>query len=202
MNRGLYMGETDLLTFPTDAGVVIMDSSGQFVVPSPNFEVSIAAGGCGGSPSNGGPAGGYVYKRFTGALVGSVATVVIGAAGVGNGAANSPVATNGGLSLFTLEGFTSLSAGAGNVSANTGGTATGGDINIAGQVGSPPFLAAGTDTNGNIGGSGPLGFGGQRSGAVATGAGAGGSGGAVTGGVSVAGGNGTSGRAIIRWEKT
>lgn len=202
MNRGLYMGVTDLATFATDAGVLIVTSSGQFIVPSSNFEVEIVAGGSGGSPLNGGPAGGYVYKRFTGAVVGTVATLVIGAAGVGNGASNSPIATNGGLSSFTLEGFTALSVGAGDVAANTGGTATGGDINIAGQVGSPPFLAAGTDTNGNIGGSGPLGFGGQRSGAVATGAGAGGSGGAVTGGVSVAGGNGTSGRAIIRWEKT
>lgn len=205
MNQGMYPGFTDVTQAPVPGNVLIVDLSGPWTVPVPDFEVEICGGGAGGNVTPGGPSGGYVRKRFSGVLVGTVATIILGTNGTGRGASagGGAAPTNGGQSVFILPGYTTLVAGGGDVATNTGGIATGGDINLVGQNGSPAFLAAGgSDTTGNIGGSNPMGIGGMGASRDGTGAGSGGSGPAQTGATFLAGGNGRAGRAIIRWETT
>lgn len=115
-------------------------ASQSWTVPVQDFEIEMCGGGQNGRSSgdHGGACGAYARKRFTGATVGSVASITIGAAGA---ATSSGTRNNGGASSFTLTGFTAVTCGGGT---DTGATATGGDLNIDGVRGSPGYVAGST----------------------------------------------------------
>lgn len=106
--------------------MLVVTASQSWVVPASTFEVEGCGGGQAGTGNGrGGGCGGYVKKVFTGAVVGSTATIVIGAAG-------STAGQVGGNSTFALSGFTTLTAEGGSTG---NAAATGGDLNIPGVPG-------------------------------------------------------------------
>lgn len=113
-----------------------------------------------GSGGNGGGGAGYCRRTYTAAEIGATAAVVIGAAGAG--AAAGAVGNNGGNSTFTPTGpgatLTASGGGGGaagvaNAAANAtpitnnAGSASGGEVNIVGSMGSSGWVIA----NGVIG---------------------------------------------------
>jgi hypothetical protein len=142
----------------------VFTSSGSFTVPSSGkFKVTIIGGGgsagtregSGTQGSGGGAGGGTVIKWFTGATPGATATVTVGAGGLGIVATSSTNGNPGGNSTFVLSGFTTLAANGGSAGTGTavdsqsvaGGTATGGDLNIAGGRGCQSIETSGSERN-------------------------------------------------------
>ena len=174
-------------------------------VPIPSSTALSGAGGGGGA---------YCRKNITAAAIGASKTVVIGASGSGGTAGTD--GSSGGDTTFGA--ILTAHGGAGGVSpavgtgyeclGGNGGSATGGDINIAGQPGMASLsLSSGSLTSfGGAGASGIYGSGGNAvsatspgNGNAGLGYGAGGSGGATVGssGTSKNGGAGSSGAIII-----
>lgn len=174
-----------------------------------------------GAAGTGGAGGAYAMRGYTAAQIGASAAVVIGAGGVAGTAGNNP-GNAGGTSSFTPAGAgTVLSctggvAGSGTAASATigttgaqpaGGVASGGQINIDGQVGTNGWwLAAGTFCSPGNGGSSHLGLGGLSfpfasasalNGAAGSGYGAGGCGAGATITADRAGGAGTNGVCIV-----
>lgn len=151
MNNGLFPGMTDKTEtiVGSRVGFEVVTVSGTWAPKSSSFEIEFTGGGqAGRAGGGGGAAAGYVYKRVVDFPVGQVATVVFGVAGFLDNQA-------GGDSTVNLPGYPIMTATGGN---GEGGIATGGDFNLAGQVG-------GTTVGSNIqgggtGGSTPIGFGG------------------------------------------
>lgn len=143
-----------------------------FTVPAPNFIINLwgAGGGGGGSQSTGGAggagAGGYTTLQVTGATLGDIITINLGAVGAG-GSSEGTNGGNGTVSTITgpsinLVANAGLGAGAafatgGSGRGNSGGTSTGGDLNLNGGTGQDGYV------NGTlyVGGSGGAGFGGS-----------------------------------------
>jgi hypothetical protein len=172
-------------------------------------EVLGGGGGSGGLSSSdtaigGGGAGGYGKKFLLASSLGSSETVTIGAAGTG-GTTGANNGTKGGTSSFGTH--VSCTGGdpsnANSSSGGSGGTSTGGDINISGRnggnaltiSGSPQFSGFGADSQYGIGGISINQ--GEGNGNAATGYGAGGGGPAESGTVDRAGANGTAGLVIV-----
>ncbi len=148
--------------------------------PSASFSYSVGSGGAGGVPNGNGSGGG----NTTFSDGGSVNISAEGGAG--------------GEGMIAGTGFDQALGGSGQ-------TASGGDININGQVGSTGIITNGVLSNGGDGGSSPFGFGGRMRGANSNGSngqgfGAGGGGAlTITNATSRTGGAGSGGRIEI-WE--
>lgn len=179
-------------------------------------EVQGAGGGGGGSGNTaerlgaGGAGGGYAKKKILAAALSSTETVTIGAAG----AAGTTTGDGGSGGASSFGAHATGNGGAGGVAGSTstaidgpsGGTGTGGDINISGQDG----FAGGTIAASGVGSGYRSGFGGSSiyghgaprgsgsndAGKAGAGYGAGGSGGSRNT-VSSAGGAGTAGLVIV-----
>jgi len=140
----------------------VFTSSGSFTVPSSGkFKVTIVGGGGSGGTrgdghaAGGGAGGGSVVKWFTGATPSATATVTVGSGGLGIVSIGSTNGNAGGNSTFVLSGFTTLTANGGSAGIGTtpdgasvaGGTATGGDLNVAGGRGCPAVEVSGSARN-------------------------------------------------------
>lgn len=171
--------------------------------------LEMCGGGAGGAGADtddthgwgkGGAAGGYLKKIFLSSQLASSTTIVIGAGGTGGTRSGSP--TTGGVGGTTIFGFSATTTGgsATNLTEeypNAGGTATGGNINIAGGISGYGMLNN-NEVRITQGASSPLGQGGyvQNSASVnATGYCSGGAGSSESDGVD--GGAGTQGVIII-----
>ena len=133
------------------ASVQVFTSSGTWTRPSGITKVIMEVQGAGGGGSKGGgtsdrcisgAAGGYA-KKFLDVSSISTSTITVGAAGSG-GASTGDSGTVGGNSSWadgtnTITGAASATAASATDTKQVvvGGTATGGDINIPGQVGGP-----------------------------------------------------------------
>lgn len=129
----------------------VITSSGNFTAPSATqsttqFKVTIIGGGASGGLSNsgfvaGGGAGATAVKYATGLTASSTYAVVIGAAGATISAAYGNGNNGGDSSIVLPSGTVTAHGGTGGQRDSsvtgfaTGGTATGGDINISGQYG-------------------------------------------------------------------
>lgn len=187
--------------------------------PSAKFKVTIIGGGGqgGGTPATaghiggGGGSGGLVAVYLTFVAGQTTMTYTVGAAG--SGAGTNTVGTAGGSSsiVYNSTTYTAGGGGGGGVSgspaAGTGGTATGGTLNIVGFAGAAGGVSAATAAKFGNGGSTPLGYGQGgilpntvTSSSTGTGYGAGGSG-AYNGATATAtaGGAGTAGVVIIEY---
>ena len=146
-------------------------SSGTWTKPSGITKVIVEVQGAGGSGSNSGAAtttinngasGGYVKKLVDVSSITS-ATITVGS----GGAASSLTSGNAGGSSIWADGTNTLTAGGGGGGLNTsyyggvGGTATGGDLNIAGQNGGAYARRSG--------GNSQFGYGGIYGGSAASG---------------------------------
>lgn len=167
-----------------------------FTVPQGITKVQVevcGAGAAGGDAASnpsagpGGGAGGYAMKNIDVTGTSSI-QVFIGTGGSSGGAAGT-------WSTFGTNGFY-LVGNPGNGA--TGGTATGGDLNIAGQGGSPIL----SSSLAGVGGSSMFGFGGMWASNSAGSNGTGycsGGGGAQDAGTSKSGGSGAPGIIVVRW---
>jgi len=158
---------TQTPVFPTSASasVAVFTSSGTWTKPDnllyAIIEVQGGGGGGGGTinpgsdeagTGTGGGGGGYARKLLLAAALGSTETVTVGAA-VSGGNGSASTATDGNASTFAVASGTDIvgnggqggrqatGTGAGvNVEiGSTGGSATGGDINITGSATGPGF---------------------------------------------------------------
>lgn len=215
--------------FPFDAlvggilsNIRIYTSSSTWTKPSDlSFiivEVIGAGGGGGGAASStasnnalgkGGGAGGYSWKKIVAASLGSSEDYVVGAAGTAGSAGNNAGGTGGDSSFGTTPILTGNGGVGGTGGANgnavafalsaVGGAATGGDVNIPGNIAPWAFRASGSDAITGAGANSLLGAGGAArvnsgTGNTATGYGAGGGGaGSFNGAGTAAGGAGTQG---------
>ena len=142
-------GTTWASTAPAGGGfsnMVVFTSSGTWPIPAgvTKAKVTVVAGGGGGSAGNGteggngGCAGGAAIKIYS--LVGSTASITVGAAGSG-GTSLGAVGGNGGTSSFVNNGVSCTAsgggggAGPGTLPSANGGIGTGGDINFQGGWG-------------------------------------------------------------------
>jgi len=173
-----------------------------------------AATGANNAVGGGGGAGGYARLKASAATIGASQTVTINTGGAG-GTAGANNGSNGGSvtfgALITCNGGTGGTGGAaGNpsyVAGGAGGTATGGDVNIAGGRGSYGFGVGTSNVNslGGLGGNSMLGFASTAGGSATSGTGvsagnygAGGSGGySSVSSAAAAGGNGSNGIVIV-----
>lgn len=202
--------------------VVTFTSNGTYTKPN-NLLFAIVevqgpgggAGSMGGVASNmawsdGAGGGGYSIKTYNASDLSSTESV-----GVGTGGARGASAGNKGSDGAFASTFKSIVAGPGSGSfqfspgtaaasgnGTTGGTASGGDINIPGQPGLPGIRLSGTAGHSGIGGASVLGFSGRvvnanSGGNSGTGYGSGGSGGANFTSGDILGANGMSGIVII-----
>ena len=181
-----------VVTF-TSSGTWTKDTGLKYII------VEAVGGGGGGASeasgaSGGGGGAGYFRKLILASALGATETVTIGAAGT----AADPSGTAGGDTTFGAHATAGGGGGGQNDVGGTGGTATGGDINIQGQDGSAAIAdgnQSSTSYDGAIGGSSQLGHGATwGNGGVARGYGAGGKGGSEdTGG----GGQGTAGIVMV-----
>lgn len=225
--------------------ITASDASWEYDAETKLAIVEIVGGGGGGGGANpdnngsplvahssgGGAAGAYCKKMVdVSALSPKEASITIGAGGAaGSGTSGATLGGTGGTSTYD-DGTTLLTAvgggGGGSFTATSlisgglgasGGAASGGDINVKGSPGDPPFYAGGTATTGSAyakggtGGSGPFGAGGEAiasrasstsgaNGNAASGYGAGGGGAVrINSIVGQVGGAGTAGVCII-WE--
>jgi hypothetical protein len=212
--------------YPTGTliGIQIFTSSGTYTPDAGTNSVIVEAVGGGGggggvaatgagqtAAAGGGAAGGYVRKRLTSGFSG--ATVTIGSAGSG-GTAGANSGGAGGNTSFGASITAGGGVGGGGGTAFTppglgqngaGGTATGGDINVAGAGGSIYYVASANTLWAGPGESSFYGRGGKSSinGAAAnaaSGFGSGGSGASNVASASAqAGASGTAGLVIV-WE--
>jgi plastocyanin len=206
----------------------IFTSSGTWTRPygCTAIEVEIVGGGGGGggaatttagqgAPTSGGGSGAYAKKYIT--SPNSSETVTIGAAGGGgalgtNGTAGGTTSFGSVMSATGGSGGATSSASSGTrvAAAAAGGTATGGDINLAGEpsgIGWSATATAGVAISGNggsskfgSGGEGKVNINGASTGSAGTGYGAGGGGACngATGAAGPAGGTGTAGICIVK----
>jgi len=159
---GVESGLTSVQTFT---------SSGTWTRPTGITKVMVEVQGAGGSGSdagtvsanlNNGASGGYVKKLVDVSSI-STATITIGT----GGAASSSTTGNAGGNSIWADGTNTLTAGGGGGPPNTsyyggvGGTATGGDLNIAGQNGGAYARRSG--------GNSQFGYGGIYGGSAASG---------------------------------
>lgn len=162
------------------------------------IEVEVQAAGGGTTAGSGAGAGAYAKKMFTYGALSATEMINVGYRGTGS----SSTATKGTDSLFGSVVCTGGLEG----SSRTGGTATGGDININGQDGQASMSIDGVNVSGE-GGDSFLGKGGRRvthaassggstAGNTGFGYGAGASGGA-SGSNAATGANGTNGIVIV-----
>lgn len=159
----LYDGTNFQMQTRTGAPIstrTIITASGTYTLPAGcryvDVEIGGASGGGGGGGSGswaGAGGGAYLLKRLLAAAVGSPVTVTIGAAGASDGGTGGTTSFGASLSVTGATGGTTTGAGVG-----TSGTATGGDLNLNGQQGTP---GVGT----NIGGPGGFGLLGRIGGA-------------------------------------
>jgi len=183
-----------------------------WTVPVSDFLVELVGGGQGGQiqgnsetvgQGRGGRSAGYVRKRITGATPGASATISVGTGGLGGNPNVGAPGANGGNTTFVLSGVA-------NLAGNGDGTASGGDLNMAGQDGAPGPLYRGgvqSETWGGHGGSNPMGVGGRGgnpsvpsvSGLDGAGYGSGGGGCGLKNGVQAFGGNGAPGAIRITY---
>ncbi|RUS66592.1 hypothetical protein CUZ56_01872 [Saezia sanguinis] len=154
----------------------------------------------------GGGAGGYCRKLFTKAEISANVSVIIGAGGTSNLSGSTTtfltLTANGG-----GNGSQGSSAVIGSAAAGTGGSATGGDINIPGESGGVGWWPAEVTGVSGVGAHSKYGRGGQArvvnsglalAGMSASGYGAGGAGAAVSGNTTITtGGSGSSGIVIV-----
>lgn len=181
----------------TSAGTPVVNvytSSGTWTKPAGlKYAVVELVGGSGAvttpssaSTSSGSGAGGYCKKTYAASALSASEAYVVGAAGVNGGSAST---------ASTFKSMTANGGAVGNAFSNyaTGGTATGGDINIQGGFGNTST----TSSNGfGRGGDSMLGFGGStQNGTVAQGTGYGSGTSAVP--YSSVGANGLPGVVII-----
>ena len=106
-------------------------TSQTFTVPSgiTRIKVTAAGGGGGGNNSNdNGESGGYFEKAIT-VTGGSSVTYTVGGGGAGQDASSG---SSGGSTTVTYDGTTYTAGGGSGGGSGSGGTATNGDINIAG----------------------------------------------------------------------
>lgn len=154
------------------------------------------ASGSGGSGGGGGE-GGEAIKYFDNLVPGTAYSLTVGAQG-----AASTFTGPGAVTLTGNAGGNGSSAGANGI-AGAGGTATGGDINIAGQGGQTGYYtsagAIGGTGGGRGGGKGANIIGGQLAGSAGAAPGAGGGGSAAVSGTNTAGGAGQPGHVIIEY---
>lgn len=200
--------------------MVVIDASGNFVVPAgvTRIHAQVWGGGGGGGgggaswPGCGGGAGGYAAGIFT-VTPGASIPVTIGAFGVGGAAANSApqnVGSNGGTtSLGTLLSATGGEGSGGNGSCGNyalGGVGTTGQLLERGQSGGMANYGATaaymTGGNGGFAPHGGAGGQGSHGGSVVNGSngmtpGGGGAGGGRSGGGFSPGNNGGPGRVLI-----
>lgn len=193
----------------------VFTGNGTFTIPAgvTAVKVTVIGGGgagCGGSGANGsngagGGAGGAAIKWLTGLTPGNTLTVTVGAGGTGvsnaggNGGGTSTV-SSGTQTIATITGTGGTGAPNG-VQPGSGGTASGGDLNLPGGLGG--VVPGGSVTVGGTGGAsllsggGGMGIGGPGAPGITAGAGGGGAGG--LGGSAVAGGAGAAGIVIFEW---
>lgn len=169
--------------------------------------VEVQGGGAGGGykARGGGGGGGYAKKLIPASQLSSTESIVVGSgtSGAPNGS-NSVTASS---SRFTITTGTDVVAnGGGGVTSDAGGaggTATGGDINITGQLGGTGSDNAASGGDSVLGHGGPSvgynesGSSGAQTGAAASGYGGGG-GGARQGNTTPSGGDGADGVVIIQ----
>lgn len=196
-----YIGFFPAYTIGKNSQIFTSTGTSTFAVPSGITKVQVQVQGAGGgSDLAGSGAGGTCIKT---ADVSATTSVQVFVGTGGTAGTNGGTGTVGGWSTFGTNGFyCSANGGFGSgtaTSPGSGGAATGGDLNITGQAGSPIF-DEGTDRGGD-GGNSMLGFGGR--GVAATsganpgtgyGSGAGGANSGNTGGAA-----GANGIVIVRW---
>lgn len=145
----------------------------------------------------GGASGGYAEKLIASGDLASTVNYVVGYKVVGTTTDSTGVA---GRTVFNHSSPIITTGGTGQL---TAGSATGGDINITGQIGGGAITNASAGNLSGAGGSTLLGLGGLGKGGVsedgndATGYGAGGGGGETEGANDVSGGDGSSGVIIL-----
>lgn len=178
---------------PISDNMVIFSSSGTWTIPAGVTRALVYVTGGGGgatsSPRSGGAAGATAISILD--LTGATATITIGAAGSGGGAGGTSTFVNGVTTLTATGG----AGGSSNFGGTLGGTASGGQLNLAGGDGGPDYSSGDGGTGGSSfwGGGG----GGGRSGGYPGNAGrVPGSGG---GGSSSGGGAGASGIVVIEY---
>ena len=153
-------------TYTPSAGLVYVEAELQ--APGGGSGGCASGGGTAAASSSGGGGGGYTKKLYTAAQLGASAAVTLGAVGSG-GAAGNNNGTAGGTCTFVPSGagatLTANGGGAGLGSAaaatvanigGTGGTATGGDINIQGGMGGYGLAVSATFAIGAFGGPSKL----------------------------------------------
>lgn len=145
IEAGTYFATPQVVTF-TSSGTWTKDAGLKYII----VEVQGPGAGGGGEGGNGGGAGGYAKKLILASALGATETVTVGTGG-------SAGASGSGPSTFTVTSGTDVVGNAGNTN-GTGGTATGGDINIQGGKGSGGGGSDATQTG--HGGSSILGMGG------------------------------------------
>jgi hypothetical protein len=198
---------------PGFSAMQVFTASGNFTVPNgvtAGRVTVIGGGGAGGyhstMPSGGGGAGGQAIGIVNGLTPGAAIAVTVGAGGAV--LANPGNGTNGGASSFG--GYMAANGGfggnGGTVSnfsnaGGAGGTASGGQVNITGSVGTDAIVVACRGGDGGGPGNG-RGASGPALGIPAPGYGGGGGGGGTSTGASpsgYAGGAGASGLVIVEY---
>ena len=196
---GTYFPTPQVVTF-TSSGTWTKDAGLKYVV----VEVQGAGAGGAGEAGVGGGAGGYARKLIPAASLGATETVTIATGGAGQ---SGGVGVDGsGATTFVVTSGVNVVANRG-LGDRTGGTATGGDVNITGQSGGN---AGGSNTGfAQQGGDAMLGKGGASAsgntssssgganGNAATGYGGGGSAARPGSDGAFTGGNGTAGIVIV-----
>ena len=154
-NKFLTEDDINSTFFPTPQ-VVVFTSSGTWTKDAGLKYIIVegvgGGGGCDDDDNGAGSGGGYFRKLILASALGSTETVTIGAAGTSAALVGS--ATNGGNTSFGSH----CTGNGGTKQGGAGGTATGGDINITGEVGQGG--SSGTGGNYSYGGASMLGKGG------------------------------------------
>lgn len=173
----------NLLTlFLSNVTVQVLTSSSGTYTPTTGMKkclvIAVGSGGAGGDvtavdeTSGGGGGGGTVIRLFTAAEITGHDGYAVGQAATGAGnnttfSSSPTLLTAGGGGVGAVSGLTTTlgvsSAG------GTGGTATGGDLNIPGEVGERGLTFDTTNGYGGCGGRSVLGMGGARSASASAG---------------------------------
>lgn len=192
-------------------------SSGTFTIPAGITAVKatvVGAGGAGGGATTtanasgtGGFGGGAAIKWLSGLTPGNTLTVAVGTGGTGvaNGTGNAGGNSSVSSGTQTISTITGSGGGGGATTGNivffSGGSGTGGDLNISG--GSPTSMLVNYCNAGSVGGTSIFSGGGAGgftgAGAAGTNPGAGGGGAGAGAGGAVAGGAGANGLVLFEW---